>query len=55
MDCSANANHVLLLVKTIIQSYCKICLHHIAKQRTQEINEANVRKKLTKLILIKHQ
>ncbi len=51
----AEANHVIVLSKLIIQSYCRIRLHHIAKQKTQQISEANVRKNMTKLILFKNQ
>ena len=54
-DCSVDGNHVFFLVKTIIECYCRIRLFHVAKQSTMHINGSNIRKKLTKLILFKHQ
>ena len=54
-DCSVDGNHVFFLVKTIIECYCKIRLHHIAKQASMNINDGNIRKNLTKLILFKNQ
>ena len=54
-DCSADGNHVFFLVKSIIECYCRIRLFHVAKQTTLNINESDVRKKFTKLILFKHQ
>jgi len=54
-ESSPDGSHLFLLVKTIIDSYCKIRLNHFAKHTSLQINEANVRKNLTKLILFKHQ
>ena len=54
-DSSPDQNHLFILVKLIAQCYCKIRLHHIARQITSKINESNVRKNLTKLILFKNQ
>ncbi len=54
-ESSADQNHIFILVKLIVKSYCKIRLHHIAKQKTQQINKPNVRKVMTKMILFKNQ
>jgi len=54
-DCSVDGNHVFFLVKAIVECYCKIRLHHMAKQFSVNINEPSIRKSLTKLILFKHQ
>ena len=54
-DCPADKNHIFLLVKLLVESYSKIRLHHIAKQATSLINESNIRKNMTKLILFKNQ
>ena len=49
-------NHVLLLVKAVARSYVKIRMHHIAKEFNESIvKNDRVRKKLTKLVLFKHQ
>ena len=49
-------NHVLLLVKAVARSYIKIRMHHIAKEFNESIvKNDRVRKKLTKLVLFKHQ
>ena len=41
--------------KQVAKCYCKIRLHHIAKQTTQAESGLSVRKELSKLVLFKHQ
>ena len=48
-------NHVLNLIKLVVVAYCKIRLHHLAKEENSKNAKENVRKKLGKLVLFKHQ
>ena len=54
-DCSLQDNHVFNLIKSISKCYCKIRLHHLGKQATEEISGTKIRKKLSKLVLFKYQ
>jgi len=54
-DCSPFDNHIFKLIKCITECYCKISLHHIAKQQTDTVTGLRVRKELSKLVLFKHQ
>ena len=55
IDTSATDNHTFQLVKEVAKCYCKIRLHHLAKQTTQAESGLSVRKELSKLVLFKHQ
>ena len=55
IDTSATDNHIFQLVKQVAKCYCKIRLHHLAKQTTQAESGLSVRKELSKLVLFKHQ
>lgn len=54
-DSTPDSNHVFTLIKAVVHCYCKIRLHHLAKQKTIEITGTAVRKQFTKLILFNHQ
>jgi hypothetical protein len=47
--------HVYILIKNVINMYIKIRLKNLAKKMTEEIQGANVRRELSKLILFNHQ
>ena len=55
LDCSLQDNHVFGLIKIITRCYCKIRLHHLGKQATDNISGTKIRKKLSKLVLFNHQ
>eukprot|EP00794_Sanderia_malayensis_P017132 gene17132-18850_t len=55
LECTVEDNHTFGLVKTVTKCYCKIRLHHLAKEQTAKQSGTKVRKKLSKLILFKHQ
>ena len=55
MDSAVNDNHTFHLVKMISKCYCKIRLYHLGKEFTAKMAGTVVRKKLSKLILFKHQ
>ena len=49
-------SHVITLIKSVIRSFIKIQMHHIAKQSNEKIvSNARVRKKYNKLVLFKNQ
>jgi len=48
-------NHRINLVKLVAGEYVKIRLYHLAKQRTAALHRNVIRRKLSKLILFKHQ
>ena len=54
-DTSVEDNHVHTLVKTVAECFARVRLHHLGKCETEKAVGTNVRKKLTKLILFKHQ
>ena len=54
LDTAADDNHVHALVKVITTCFAIIRLHHLG-ERLNEVNGDKVRKKLSKLILFKHQ
>ncbi len=54
-DSAVDDNHVYQLVKLIVKSFCKIRLFHLGKEATQKISADKVRKRLSKLVLFKHQ
>lgn len=47
--------HGLALLKEIIQSYCKIRLHNLAKKFTSSLQGTRIRSVYNKLILFNHQ
>ena len=55
IDTSDTDNHIFQLVKEVAKCYCKITLHHLAKQTTQAETGLSVGKKLSKLVLFTHQ
>eukprot|EP00794_Sanderia_malayensis_P004096 gene4096-4651_t len=55
LECTVEDNHTFGLVKTVTKCYCTIRLHHLAKEQTAKQSGTKVRKKLSKLILFKHQ
>ena len=54
-DTPVNSNHILLLVKTICKSYCKVRLYHLGKEETAKVKGKKVRKTFNKLVLFNHQ
>ena len=49
-------NHLFLLIKSVSRSYIKIRMHHVAKEANEALlKNDKVRKKMSKLILFKHQ
>jgi len=54
-DSAADENHVYSLIKTIVKYYCKVRLHHLGKENTQDMSWPTIRKKLSKLVLFRHQ
>ena len=49
-------NHVFLLIKAVARNYIKIRMHHFAKEYNDGlIKHDRVRKKLSKVVLFKHQ
>ena len=54
-DTSVEDSHVHTLVKTVAECFARVRLHHLGKCETEKAVGTNVRKKLTKLILFKHQ
>ena len=54
-ETAVNDNHVFSLIKRIGKSYCKIKLHHLGKEYTNNIAGINVKKKFGKLVLFKGQ
>ena len=54
-ETSVTDNHLFSLIKNISQSYCKIRLFHMGKETTAKLCENKIRKKLSKLVLFKHQ
>eukprot|EP00794_Sanderia_malayensis_P021103 gene21103-23164_t len=54
-DSAVDDNHVFSLIKTLAKCYCKVRLYHLGKETTQKLSGPKIRKKLTKLVLFKHQ
>ena len=54
-DNSLGENHVFELVKKISLTYCKVRLHHLAKEESQKNIVKKVRKTMSKLIHFKNQ
>eukprot|EP00794_Sanderia_malayensis_P001534 gene1534-1697_t len=54
-DSAVDDNHVFSLIKTLAKCYCKVRLYHLGKEATQKLSGPKIRKKLTKLVLFKHQ
>ncbi len=54
-DSAVDDNHVYQLVKLIVKSFSKIRLFHLGKEATQKVSADKVRKRLSKLVLFKHQ
>ena len=54
-DCPPDNNHVFTLIKSVAAAYVKIRMHHLTRRMNESISGALVRKKLTKLVLFKHQ
>lgn len=48
-------NHRILLIKSVIEYYLKIRLHHISKIESSKCNETKIRQQFNKLILFKGQ
>ena len=55
LECSVGDSHVFALISGIIKCYCKIRFHHLGKSKNQEASGPKIRKKLSKLVLFKHQ
>ena len=55
LDYVVDANHVFLLIKISANCYCKVRLYHLGKETTQKFSGSKIRKKLSKLVLLKHQ
>jgi len=55
MDSPVDKNHLGVLVNILIESYCKIRLHHFAKQNTPDNSGSQIKSQLTKLIHFKNQ
>lgn len=54
-DSTVLDNHVFRLIKTIVKCYSKVKLHHLGKAATQKCAGPQIRKRLCKLVLFKHQ
>ena len=54
-DSAVDDNHIFNLIKTVAKCFCKVRLHHLGKEKTEQITTDKVRKKLSKLILFKNQ
>ena len=54
-DCVPANNHVFILIKSVAAAYVKIRMHHLTRRMNESISGAVVGKKLTKLVLFKHQ
>jgi len=54
-DSTPDNNHVFTLIKVVCQCYCKIRMHALAKKCTEKNTGQKIRKKLSKLVLFKHQ
>ena len=54
-DTDVENNHILKLIKLISSNYSKIRLHYLVKLETKSSHGINIRQKLTKIILFKHQ
>ena len=54
-DCTPDSNHIFVLISVISLCYAKVRMHSLAKKCTEELMGERVRKKLSKLILFKHQ
>ena len=54
-DCPPDNDHVFTLIKSVAAAYVKIRMHHLTRRMNESISGALVRKKLTKLVLFKHQ
>ena len=55
LDCAIDENHVCHLVKLVAKSYATIKFHHLGKTMNDAKEAQKIRKKLSKLILFKHQ
>ena len=55
VDSAVNENHTFRLIKIICKCYCKIRLYHLGKEFTAKMAGTKIRKKLSKLVLFKHQ
>ena len=55
LESAVGDNHVFSLIKIIAKCYCKVRLYHLGKEATINITGVNIRKKLNKLVLFKHQ
>ena len=55
LECSVGDSHVFALISGIIKCYCNIRFHHLGKSKNQEASGPKIRKKLSKLVLFKHQ
>ena len=55
LDSAVDENHVFLLIKILAKCYCKVRLYHLGKETTQKLSGPKIRKKLSKLVLFKHQ
>ena len=47
--------HLYQLVKSVVSSFLKVRLHHVAKERNATLSGKKVRHMYTKLVLFKHQ
>ena len=55
LETAVTDNHLFSLIKNISHAYCKIRLFHMGKETTNKLSGAKIRKKLSKLVLFKHQ
>ena len=54
-DTDVENNHILKLIKLISSNCSKIRIHHFVNLETKSSHGINIRQKLTKIILFKHQ
>ena len=54
-DTAVMDNHVFQLIKAVCKNYCKVRMYHLGKKMTASICKDKIRKKLSKLIIQKHQ
>ena len=55
LDCAIEDNHVSHLIKLVARCFSTIRFHHLSKRENDKNEGEKVRKKLSKLILFKHQ
>lgn len=53
MECEPDSNHIFTLVKLIVNSYCKIRMHQLAKEVNAKLTGHYIRKTYANLFFLK--